>query len=357
MKGIFAFAVLIGSLFHSEMILGQLRPVSVVYDHVMFNYSITRYVPVWEIKSEKNAKKGLLSQHSNFFREVSPNGLEAFKGLIFGKAFVPSEVEDMDAATLESHLESYSFTIHYRVQYRNHSIFLAHLNNSDVRSVIPFRIEGSRWILDPDFAESELYALLSDRNFDPYMGVMGQPVVLFGFEEQPDRYQFFDYSGRGNHGKVRSASIVDGRFGGALKLAGNVAGAATLDNIGIGSSAFQVDFHVNVPKMVYNTEKVRGLLSMTATNGKMVTLELVGNDVRLKYPCATGIAEVKWRYTPDIWSRVSITFNPKGVVVNMDADQAASSTTPSQFDLKGARLVIGAENGVKATMDEFRITR
>lgn len=357
MRGVFACLFLLGSVLLPSASFGQLRPVSVVHDHLMFNYTIIRYVPVWEIRSEKEAKKGLLSQHANFFREVSPQGLDAFKGLIYGNAFVPSEVKEMDAATLETHLESHSFTIHYRVQFRNHSIFLAHLNGSDVRSVIPFRIEGSRWILDPDFAESELYALLSNRNFDPYMGVMGQPVVLFGFEEQPDRGQFFDYSGKGNHAAVRSASIVDGRFGGALKLAGNVAGTATLDNIGVGSSAFQVDFHLNVPKMVYNTEKVRGIVSMTAKDGHSMTLELSGSDMRLRYPSSNGMEEVRWLYTPDIWNRVSVTFNPKGVVVNMDSERVASSSTAAQFDLKDAQLKVGAEQGAKATMDEFRITR
>lgn len=357
MKSCFSCALVIGSVLFCGAALGQLRPVSVVHDHVMYNYSITRYVPVWEIKSEKDAKKGLLSQHANFFREVSPSGLDSFKGLIFGKAFIPSEVEEMDASTLESHLESHSFTIHYRVQYRNHSIFLAHLNNSEVRSVIPFRIEGSRWILDPDFAETDFFSLLTNRSYDPYMGVLGQPVLLFGFEEQPDRTQFFDYSGKGNHGKARSATIVDGRFGGAIKLAGNVAGTATLRNIGIGSSAFQVDFHVNIPKMVFNTEKVRGLLSMTSPDGRVLTLELVGNDMRLQYPTSKGVEEVKWHYTSDIWSRVSITFNPKGVVVSSDADRVASSSIPALFDLKDTQLVIGAEQGAKATMDEFRISR
>ncbi len=41
---------------------GQRRPVSVVHDHVMYNYTVIRYVPVWDIRSGAT-EDGLLSKH------------------------------------------------------------------------------------------------------------------------------------------------------------------------------------------------------------------------------------------------------------------------------------------------------
>ncbi len=226
-------------------VFGQKRPVTVIENNVMFNYTITRYVPVWEIQSGKNEQEGLLSQHKQFFKEATNTGLQSLKNLLYSKALVPDDVKRMDAKAMESYLASNRLVIHYRIQYKEHSIFLAHLNNSPVRSVIPFRIEGSKWILDPEFANTEFYALLSNREFDPYMGLKeGVVVCSFGFEEVVGMNRFHDYSGNRNHLAIKSATIVDGRFGGALKLNGAEVGTASLNNNMPSKDRFKVDFHL-----------------------------------------------------------------------------------------------------------------
>ena len=339
------------------MAFGQKRPVTVIHDNVMFNYSITRYVPVWEVQSGKKGQEGLLSQHKSFFNEVTGKGLDALKGLIFSKALVPEHVKPMDAKSMETFLASNALVIHYRVQYKDYSIFLAHLNNSPTRSVIPFLVDGGKWILDPSFAETDFYKLLSARDFDPYMGIKdGQVVCSFGFEEVVDMTRFYDYSGSGNHLTIRSAAIVDGRFGGALKLNGASVGSSKLHVERSSNGTTSVDMHLQIPKMVYNTEKIRRVFSM-ASNGSVMKLEVMGAKLRFTYPSATGDQHLEWKYVPDAWAHIDLLMNESGVSVQVDGRTMATSSLLSTMRIDGALLNIGAEGGAKAQMDEFRITQ
>jgi hypothetical protein len=337
---------------------GQKRSVTVIENNVMFNYTITRYVPVWEIQSGKNEQEGLLSQHKQFFKEATNTGLQSLKNLLYSKALVPDDVKRMDAKAMESYLASNRLVIHYRIQYKEHSIFLAHLNNSPVRSVIPFRIEGSKWILDPEFANTEFYALLSNLEFDPYMGLKeGVVVCSFGFEEVVDMERFYDYSGNRNNLAIKSATIIDGRFGGALKLNGAEVGTASLKNNMPSKDRFKVDFHFQIPKMVYNTEKIRGVVSLVGSNESALKVEVVGTKLRLSYPAIAGVQRLEWNYTPESWAHITVEINSKGVSVRVDDTVVSSSSVLSTLSLEGGKVQIGAANGVKANMDEFRIIK
>jgi len=336
---------------------GQKRSVTVVSNNTLYNYNITRYVPVWEVQSGKVGQEGLLSQHKQFFKEATNGGLTSLKDLFYTKALVPDNVKQMDSKAMESHLAANSLVIYYRVQYKEHSIFLAHLGDRTVRSVIPFLVEGSKWTLDPTFAETDFYKLLSSRDFDPFMGISdGQVVCSFGFEEVVGMKRFYDYSGYQHHLKLGNASVVDGRFGGALRLTGNVVGTTVLRNLPTSNGTFSVDVHMNIAKMVYNTEKVRGVFSLVGANVKGMFLELVGNRMRLTYPTASGSHKLEWKYVADKWFHLDIESNAAGVVVKLDGLIEVSSTVPTSMVLPGSVVVIGSEDGAKAILDEFRIT-
>ncbi|MCF8258755.1 MAG: hypothetical protein K9J06_14460 [Flavobacteriales bacterium] len=344
----------------SFLVLGgasaQRRPVSVVHDASIFNYTITRYVPVWEVTPKEGEKEGFLSQHQKFFKESDPKGIAALKSMLFSRGMVPADVAKLDGEALESRLSKDRFTIYYRVEYGDHSIFLCHLNNSPVRSVIPFRIEGSKWILDPDFADTEFYGLLSSSSFDPYMGLVGgESVCAFGFEEVSGLTSILqDYSGKGNHAPRKSVSIVDGRFGGALKIYGTVATSVRLKQTMCASDGIVVDFHLQVLKMVYNTEKKRTVMTL-GNDDAAIRVETVNGLLRLSYPVGSGTQFLEWPYTPEVWSLISIEILKDGVTVRENDVEVASSRIAPDPRFKANVLRLGAPNGVKANMDELRI--
>lgn len=336
---------------------GQKRSVTVFHNNTIYNYSITRYVPVWEVQSGKDGKEGLLSQQKQFFKQATNGGLSSLKDLFYSKALVPENVKQMDSKAMESHLASNSLVIYYRVQYKDHSIFLAHLGNRTVRSVIPFRVDGGKWILDASFSETEFYKLLSSRDFDPYMGIRdGQVVCAFGFEEVAEMKHIYDYSGYQHHLKLNNVSIGDGRFGGALRLSGGVVGTAVLNNLPTSNGTFSIDVHMNIANMVYNTEKKRSVLSLVGANTQGMLLQLVGTKMRLTYPTAGGSHNLEWSYVADKWFHLDIESNPSGVAVKLDGIIEVSSAVPTSIGLQKSTLTIGAQEGAKGMLDEFRIT-
>jgi len=323
----------------------------------MFNYTITRYVPVWDVASKEEGKEGFLSQYQKFFKESSPKGIEALKDMLYTRGMVPADVAKLNGPALESRLSKDRFTIYYRVQYGDHSIFLCHLNNSPVRSVIPFRVVGNQWILDPGFAETEFYELLSNPNFDPYMGLAGgEPICAFGFEEVSGLKNFLqDYAGKGNNAPRKSVSIVDGRFGGALKLFGAEATSVTLNTAAEVRIGFVIDFHLQVLKMVYNTERSRTVMTL-GSDDAVIRVETSNGLLRVAYPVASGTQHLEWPYAPDVWSLISIEVLKDRVTVRENGVEVASSRIAPDQRFKGNVLRLGAPNGVKANMDEFRIT-
>lgn len=347
--------LLLSFFFHGHA-TAQRRPVSVVHGGSMFNYTITRYVPVWEVTPKEGKKEGFLSQHQKFFKESNPKGIEALKSMLYTRGMVPADVAKLDGEALESRLSKDKFTIYYRVEYGNHSIFLCHLNNSPVRSVIPFRIEGSKWILDPDFADTEFYELLSSSNFDPYMGLAGSELICaYGFEEVSGLTSILhDYSGKGNHAPRKSVSIVDGRFGGALKIYGSEATSVKLNRAVSATGGFVVDFHLQVMKMVYNTEKKRTVMTL-GNDDSAIRVETANGLLRVSYPVGSGTQYLEWPYSPEVWSLISIEVLKDGVTVRENGAVVASSRISPDSRFKADVVRLGAPNGVKANMDELRI--
>lgn len=336
--------------------MAQLRPVSVMEGNVILNYSITRYVPVWEVSSNGKGSDGLLSHHRQFFQHTDRKGIQVFKDMIYTKGMVPTDVASMDAKALQARLSRDHFTIYYRVQYGDYSIFIGHLNSSRRRSIIPFLVEGNRWTIAPQFADTDLYALLSSSDFDPYMGVSdGRLVCSYGFEEVNGLIdRIHDYSGNGNHAPRRSLTIVDGRFGGAVKLSGAEVTSVTPDWVGEVRNGISINFHLQMAKMVYNTENNRTVLSL-GNDREGIRLETANGLLRLSYPVSGGVQYVEWPYTAGVWSHVSIEVLNTGVTVKENGVEVASSRIVPQMTFPGSTLRIGAANGAKAAMDELRI--
>lgn len=328
-----------------------------IHEATMFNYTVVRYVPVWEVKSSDDSRSGLLSQHTQFFKQADSKGLQALKDMLYTRGLVPEEVARLDGSDLEARLSEDRFTIYYRVEFGNHSIFLCHLNNSPVRSVVPFRIEQGRWILDPDFADTEFYELLSSPDYDPYMGLKGGRVICsYGFEEVSGLSSVIqDYSGMGNHAPRTSVSIVDGRFGGAMKLNGSPATSVTPDWGTESVRNFTIDFHLQVARMLYNTEKHRTILSL-GQGQREFKLETANGLLRLTYPTSSGFQRLEWPYSPDVWSLLSIEFHKNQVSVKENGVEVASSRLSPLLVLKDSPLRLGAPQGVKANLDELRIS-
>lgn len=350
------FVLFLFMLFSSEEAVAQRRPVTVLHEGSFYNYNITRYVPVWEVASKEQGKEGFLSQHQKFFKESSPKGVESLKEMLYSRGMVPDDVVGLNGSDLENRISKDKFTIYYRVQYREHSIFLCHLNNSPVRSVIPFRIEGRQWILDSDFAETDFYELLSNSNFDPYMGLVGGELICaFGFEEVSGITDIVqDYSGKGNNASRKSVHIVDGRFGGALKISGDEATVVSLNRAAETRSGFVIDFHLQLMKMVYNTEKNRTILTLEGDN-EAIRVETSNGLFRVAYPVVSGEQYLEWPTTPDVWSLISIEVLKDRVIVRENGIEVASSRIGPNLRFRGKVLRIGAPNGVKANMDELRI--
>jgi hypothetical protein len=336
--------------------LAQMRPVSVMEGNVVLNYTITRYVPVWEVSSNGKGNDGLLSHHRQFFQQTDRKGIQAFKDLIYTKGMVPEEVADLDAKALEARLSRDRFTIYYRIQYGDYSIFIGHLNNSKRRSIIPFQVRGSQWTIAPQFADTDLYSLLSSGDFDPYMGLSdGRLICSYGFEEVNGLIdRIHDYSGNGNHALRKAVTIVDGRFGGAVKLSGAEVTSVTPNWAGEITDGISINFHLQMAKMVYNTERNRTVLSL-GNDHKALKLETANGLLRLTYPVSSGVQYVEWSYTPGVWSHISIEVLKTGVTVQENGMEVASSSIIPHMTFPGSTLRIGAANGAKATMDELRI--
>lgn len=335
-----------------QSVMAQRRPVSVIHDNAIYNYAITRYVPVWDVTSKGKAGDGLLTQHRQFFQVASSSSLQAFKDLIYSKGMVPSDVSQLDGKALESRLSKDRFTIHYRIQHGNYSIFVGHLNDSPVRSVIPFIIEGSKWTIATEFVNTGFYELLISSDFDPYMGLKdGKVVCSYGFEEVNGLINYIqDYSGNGNHATRNGVTIVDGRFGGALKVSGSEATSVVVNRSGELVNGFSIDFHLQVARMVYNTERRRTVIHVDGYR-----LETSDGLLRLSYPLASGTQVLEWAYTPDVWVHLSLDVNRQGVTVRENGKEVASSRMAPLPMRKEAKLSIGAQSGFKGIMDELRL--
>ncbi|MDP6909043.1 MAG: hypothetical protein QF371_06030, partial [Flavobacteriales bacterium] len=244
-----AIPVLIFLLTLGQSSIAQRRNVSMIDGNQMFSYTITRYSPAWEIQSGKPEKsEPHLSDNSKLFQKLEDSNVHNLKNLLYAKGFVPNEVVEMNGRSMEKYLARNRLVMHYRIRYRDHTIFLAHLNNSRSRSVVPFLIQSNRWILDAGFAESDFFNLISKPYFNAYTGSFdGLPICDLAFEEIESKRMIYDYSGRSNAAIVKDLKIVDGRIGGAAKLGQESELTIDLRNeTDLADARFSIDFHLNI---------------------------------------------------------------------------------------------------------------
>jgi len=335
----------------------QLRNVSVIHDNVMFNYTITRYSPAWEIQSGESMNNApLANEHSKLIRKVDDANVQNLKSLLYTKGFVPGGVEKMDGKTMEEYLAKNKLVMHYRIRFRDHTIFLAHLNNSATRSVIPFLIDGGRWILDPSFAETDFFKLISKPYFNAFTGTFdGQPIADMGFEEISKSGTVYDYSGKGNDASVQKSTIVDGRIGGALKVSPESVFSIDLRNEkDLTGSHFLVDFHVNVQNLTSTKGEGLRMLSFKTETGQNLDVSYADGQLIVK---VLGAPELSSKLSLATWAHISITQKNKKISLLIDGNEVDSQTSQASNVLVGTVLAIGGNGSFKGLIDELRISK
>ncbi|MBL4586590.1 MAG: hypothetical protein JKX84_05995 [Flavobacteriales bacterium] len=326
-------------------------------DNQMFSYTITRYSPAWEIQTGKKAESApQLSDHSKLFRKLDDVNVRNLKDLLYAKGFVPSEVEGMSSRSMENYLAENRLVMHYRIRYDGHSIFLAHLNNSRSKSVIPFLIENNKWILDAEFAETAFFKLIAKPHFNAYTGNFdGMPICDLAFEEVERGNRMYDYSGRNNSAVVSNVSIVDGRIGGAIKLGQETEVTIDLRNEkDLAGSKFSINFHVNVKNNIFNGERKRMLLSAKKADKNAIELFLENGFLHLK---VQGAKTMSVPYNQDVWFHVSVAQTGKKLSLNIDGEEVAANTINSKDVLLGTVLQLGGRYSYRGMMDELRISK
>jgi len=333
----------------------QNRNVSVIFENQMFNYTITRYSPAWEIQSER--EKPVLSDNSKLFKKVEDTSVDNLKNLLYAKGFVPNELNGSNGNSMENYLASKRLVMHYRIQYKQHVIFIAHLNNSSNRSVIPFKVESGKWLLDPGFADSDLFGLLSQPYFDVYTGVFnGQAYSYLAFEEIEKDGSIYDYSGFGNNGKSSVGAIVNGRIGGSFRL--NPGTKLYIDLTGesdFKGDRFSLDGHFNISDSYSNTNKKRIIFTIekqsviigeTYVENGFLHLHIVGaQEISVPIP------------KPELWFYLAIKQAGKKLSLEIDGKELDAKTITRNDILAGSRIVFGGDQSIKGSLDEFRIAK
>lgn len=337
--------------------VSQTRSVSVISENLMHSYTVTRYSPAWEVQSgQKESTNKVLAEHARFFRKIENNQVARVKHMIYANGFMPNEVSGLDAPGMESYLAKNRLVMHYRIQYKNHSIFLAHLNNSVTRSVIPFRIDGNNWLLDPMFTESEFFQLIAQPSYDPFTGLFeGAAICDFGFEEVDNNGLIYDYSGKEHHAMAHRATIVNGRIGGALKLGQDSEVIIDLtEEQNLKGNRFSVGMHLNIAKLIFNKDRRRIVFSAKKKNRTSLELFLDEGDLYLK--CENSEV-IMVPYNPDSWFHLTVDQSDKKISVYTDGELVSSVQSGSSDVLDGTIVQFGGRYSFKGTIDEFRISR
>ncbi|MCF8461389.1 MAG: hypothetical protein K9G46_11750 [Flavobacteriales bacterium] len=349
------YLVILFLILYGLSAFGQSRKVSVIFENRMFNYTVTRYSPAWEIQSE--SQKPVLSENSKLFKKVEDNNVDNLKSLLYSKGFVPKELNGGNGNSMEKYLASKRLVIHYRIQYREHVIFIAHINNSSTRSVIPFKVESGKWLLDPSFADSELFGLLAQPYFDVYTGVFnGQAYSYLAFEEIEKNGGIYDYSGHAINGKSVGGTIVNGRIGGAFKLGQGA--KLQIDLVGknnLNGDRFSLDGHLNIADSYSNTDKKRVIFTVEkqsviigevyVENG-FFNVHLIGADeIRVPVPKS------------EIWFHFAVKQAGKKLSLEIDGEELDAKTITRNDIIEGSRIVFGGEQSIKGSLDEFRIAK
>ena len=193
----------------------QVRDVTTWKGSALVTYSVMRYNPVWQVQNGTEPQKAS-PDRPPFFQDLKLGQVEPLMGLLntgveSNKGY--GSVREATDALAKNKIELYA-----QIRKGNHHIFIAHLNGSSVRSVIPFIEENGKWRLDVDFSATPLYDLLRDPKFDPFSGrFIGYPHLNVGFEGL-DGGSLADHSGNRQRSKVRNISFSEGRFGKAMRL-------------------------------------------------------------------------------------------------------------------------------------------
>ncbi|MCF8277587.1 MAG: LamG domain-containing protein [Flavobacteriales bacterium] len=338
--------------------VAQQRSVSVIHDNQMFNYTITRYSPPWEIQSgEQKDSNGMLSENAKLFKRVDDAKVDNLKGLLYSKGFVPSEIKSVNGRSMEDYLARKKLVMHYRIQYKEHTIFIAHLNSSATRSVIPFRVESGKWLLDPDFVESDFFHLIAQPYFDVFTGVFnGQPFSYLAFEEVDANGIIYDYSGRGRNGKTSKTSIVDGRIGGALKLTDDSRlNVSFIDESSLKGDRFSISGHLNVMDVVSNADRQRVVFKVQNDLGIAIEVYLENGNINVRTVGAKSLSVPCPK--KDLWFHFAIKQAGKKLSLEIDGEELTATTINASDLMYGSVLSFGGENSFKGYLDELLIAK
>lgn len=336
------------------LVCSQTRNVSLLHENQMYSFSITRYAPAWEIQSETDEEKEGELAESNvpLFKRVDDEHVEQLATLLYRKGFAPDEMAGFDGKRMVDYLSKNRLVMHYRVRSGDHTVFLAHLNNSPTRSVIPFRIDRHGWHLDPGFAESDLFQLLEKPYFNVYTGAFdGLPYCQFAFEEVLPDGTVYDYSGRNNHARVSGMSVVNGRIGGGIRLNPNTDISIDLRHeTELSGKRFAIDFHLMVDNSLFNKERKRVVFSVENELG--TTLECSLQDGVMTIRGMGGIS-MELEYAADQWEHYQVAMSDGALSVSRDGKVVNTTGTQAVNLLSGAMIALGGRYSFKGMLDEF----
>jgi|GEM_PF-3736289 len=329
--------------------VAQTRSHSFILNGNLYSYSIQRYTPVWMVQPGQQQDARPVANDTRFFRDIRENQVEPLKGLLFN----PSGAKGLakNASGMNDYLAQNSIVMYYLVRAGNSNVYLAHLNGSPNRSIIPFKEESGKWLLDVDFAETQLFNLLKDPSFDPFYGkYSGIRHLAIGFEGI-ENGMLVDHSGRGQRSRLNNVAFTTGVVGRAMRL--NNASSAAIEvkpMNGLSSENLYLNAQLNL-----DWKKAGTVLKGTSDKGSVV-MEVSTSSTKGKiYVTVAGAESVSVDVPVGQW--FSLDFNVHGGELTVKvSDASVSRTKVSKTSVASVMNVqLGGNVSASGLIDELNI--
>jgi hypothetical protein len=327
----------------------QTRSHSFIHNGNLYSYSIQRYTPVWMVQTGQQMEERPVAKDTRFFRDIRENQVEPLKGLLFNASGPKTTARN--ASGMNDYLAQNSISMYYLVRVGNNNVYMAHLNGSPNRSIIPFKEESGKWTLDVDFAETQLFNLLKDLTFDPFGGrFSGIRHLAIGFEGVENN-MLVDHSGRQQRSRLNNAAFAAGAVGRAMRI--NNASSAVIEvkaMNGLNSENLFLNVQLNL-----DWKQAGTVLKGTSDKGA-VTVELTASNLKGKLNVAVAGAEPVLIDVPvGQWFGLDVKVQDGELTVSVSDAMVSSSKMSKAASASVMNVQLGGNSSASGLIDELNI--
>lgn len=336
--------------------IAQKQNPSFIYKNSILSYTITRYSPAWEIQpaTEENTD---IDSGSKLFRQIRADETEALSSMMYKN--VPKALRSLNSIDLIDHWKRNRVRMYYRIRYKGYNVFIARLNDHSSRSILPFKDQEGKWILDTDFMKDPLFSCLQDVNFDPFSGsFLGNTLANITFEQE-DNGHFSDYSGNDNHVVNNGADVTIGRIGKCVKVKTSNELSVPAGGIDI-SHDFHIDAHFNVAKNSVGSEPLIVLSANTNDGSSKVEIQVQNksngdSEFLVKYFDNGVLKQISSIIPTGRWFHYNLSSRNKILSVTVDGNEVVSASVKRPDKSVVSTFEFGGAGSAEYLLDELHI--